>query len=853
MGTTFLSILVSVLAVSAAVVALIFLIVPIFKGLGWAVTNLFKGIAWLAMHIWRFVSGMLGDSVRAIGGIITTIVFIPLVLGNIVIGRWSAAKHFGVGVQDEIAGVGHCLYRVVIGHPAKFLLLHGLVEGIEKRVPDAVAQSPGSDKPGKRTGQFDGYTIVGSLQGGGSGGRLYVAEPDDRKKAAFARLGRKVDQVVIKAFSQADGSSLPQIIRESRALEAAKNLGLILDHELTDQRFFYVMEYIPGDSLTLVTRRLHAEAGAQGLQVEQLRPALQMIGDLLAELHRYHTGGLWHKDIKPDNIIVNQGRAHLVDLGLVTPLRSAMTLTTHGTEYFRDPEMVRMALRGAKVSEVDGVKFDVYGAGAVLYSVVEGSFPAHGGLSQLQKTCPEALRWVVRRAMTELHKRYASAAEMLGDVRAVMEAEDPFALKPIDLPSMKGGAAYEPPPVPEPEPVGFAAAASPRPQAQEPAAAFRQQQRPGEARAGGDTRSKPRISVTDWWKGSYTAKGGQAGSFGADAAAGFDPKAFARDAEKLARDAAAGLGAAARSFNTSFKNNWVEVELGVGDRTPRKPGRTGVPAAEQVRRAQERVRSAQARAQGKTARGARFTSSPNTGVGIAFFAFLAIGVVIAMSTVNMALKSENNAGVTGVFSKESRDRLTQDIMRIRQDISAGIREGLGKSSDSSVEIDSDSLEGANKVGEALSRLMDRFKEIRVEQPSLANGDRENARTVLEGTTNLDELGLALPAEPAGKVLLLNMLPADMAESHRGDVEEFEAKLLEADLQVLGGSANPVDEETLAQAMRTIELSQPDDEEAQARVRQWLRTQDRDLAAVLWLGVGRQPGEIAWKLIDRRDR
>ena len=31
-----------------------------------------------------------------------------------------------------------------------------------------------------------------------------------------------------------------------------------------------------------------------------------------------------------------------------------MTLTTHGTEYFRDPEMVRLALRGVKVHQVDG-------------------------------------------------------------------------------------------------------------------------------------------------------------------------------------------------------------------------------------------------------------------------------------------------------------------------------------------------------------------------------------------------------------------------------------------------------------------------------------------------------------------
>ncbi|MCP6440745.1 hypothetical protein NL474_30330, partial [Klebsiella pneumoniae] len=75
--------------------------------------------------------------------------------------------------------------------------------------------------------------------------------------------------------------------------------------------------------------------------------------------------------------------------------------TTHGTEYFRDPEMVRLALRGVKVQEVDGAKFDLYAAGAVLYSMIENSFPAHGVLSPINKRCPEALRWIVRRAMAD--------------------------------------------------------------------------------------------------------------------------------------------------------------------------------------------------------------------------------------------------------------------------------------------------------------------------------------------------------------------------------------------------------------------------------------------------------------------
>ena len=36
-----------------------------------------------------------------------------------------------------------------------------------------------------------------------------------------------------------------------------------------------------------------------------------------------------------------------------------MTLTTHGTEYFRDPELVRMAMAGKKVGEVAAERFDL--------------------------------------------------------------------------------------------------------------------------------------------------------------------------------------------------------------------------------------------------------------------------------------------------------------------------------------------------------------------------------------------------------------------------------------------------------------------------------------------------------------
>ena len=57
--------------------------------------------------------------------------------------------------------------------------------------------------------------------------------------------------------------------------------------------------------------------------------------------------------------------------------------------------MVRMALRGVKVHQVDGTKFDIYAVGAVLYFVIENTFPAHGGLSTFAKKSPESIRWII--------------------------------------------------------------------------------------------------------------------------------------------------------------------------------------------------------------------------------------------------------------------------------------------------------------------------------------------------------------------------------------------------------------------------------------------------------------------------
>ncbi|MEW6071184.1 MAG: hypothetical protein AB1726_01135 [Planctomycetota bacterium] len=420
----------------------------------------FRFLGLLLRHVFRFVQSELVDALHLLGALVTAAAVVPLALMNLFLVRLPQAAHYGRAVEDELLSATLCLYRVALGNPLRFLGLGPVLDGFERRIPDVMEHAPRRRPRRGEADRFPGYRVTDVLPPGGSGARLFVARPTPEKKAACREAGIPLpDEVVIKSFAVSAGSTLPQIVRESRALAAARQLRLVLEHSLGEDHFYYVMPYVRGEQLSAYVQHLHEASPPAGLGGRQLGLVVGLTQDLLYTLDRFHAVGLWHKDVKPANLIVAGDHAHLVDLGLVTPLQSAMTLTTHGTEYYRDPEMVRLALQGVKVHEVDGVKFDVYSAGAVLFSMIENSFPAHGSLSRITKRCPEALQWIVRRAMADLSARYGSAREMLDDLIALDTSGDPFALRPADLPSFaraRGGAAPTPaahaPPPPPPAP-----------------------------------------------------------------------------------------------------------------------------------------------------------------------------------------------------------------------------------------------------------------------------------------------------------------------------------------------------------------------------------------------------------------
>ncbi len=475
--TVSLAFLMAVLGFLAAAAVLVYHTV---SAVTWAVVKVLKGAGKVVGHSLGFVRREAVDAVHTAGALMTGAVNTPLAVGNLAIGRLESARHYGRALRSELGSGARGIYRLAFANPLRFVGLGKAIDHLEMQMPELVNSAAHSPHPrvsqprvpnmveppplrgraARRTPkrgpirnrpavqrvtpkedleyEFEGYDVISELPPGGSGARLFVARPQPATAARLREAGAEaVDSVVIKSFAISAGSTLQQIVREGRALEAARKVGFVLQHELDEERFWYVMPYVRGRELGDVSTAMHVRCGADGLDNNCLHKVASYTLDVLNSLGQFHDEGLWHKDVKPSNIIVSEETAHLVDLGLVTPLSSAMTLTTHGTEFYRDPELVRQALRGARVNEIDGVKFDLYAMGGVLYSMVENSFPAHGNLSRLTKRCPESLAFIIRRAMADLEDRYRSADEMREDLEIYLAASDPFAVLPVHLPSFQ--------------------------------------------------------------------------------------------------------------------------------------------------------------------------------------------------------------------------------------------------------------------------------------------------------------------------------------------------------------------------------------------------------------------------------
>ena len=130
---------------------------------------------------------------------------------------------------------------------------------------------------------------------------------------------------------------------------------------------FFVMAYISGDNLA---KRLH-ERGVLG--VDETRRILREVADALAYAHER---GVVHRDIKPDNIILDaeSGRSMVTDFGIARAVTeggdSRLTATgmALGTPAYMSPE------QAAGERQIDG-RSDLYSLGVVAYQMLCGEPP----------------------------------------------------------------------------------------------------------------------------------------------------------------------------------------------------------------------------------------------------------------------------------------------------------------------------------------------------------------------------------------------------------------------------------------------------------------------------------------------
>ena len=256
----------------------------------------------------------------------------------------------------------------------------------------------------------------------GTGGMAVVYRAFDKKK------NRIVAIKVLRPEFESDEEFVRRFSREAEAASKVshENIVNMLDVGTDGDLRYIVMEYVDGQTLKDMIRQ-------QGF----LNPdtAIRMTIRILAAVDHAHRNGIVHRDIKPQNILVDaDGHVKVADFGIAR-LKAAQTtrvdsdgqgISALGSVHYFSPEQAR--------GEVADEKSDLYSVGVVMYEMLTGQVPFDGETSvsvalkhvheapksmrEHRANISKALDEVVTRALCkDSRKRYQSATEMAGDLR----------------------------------------------------------------------------------------------------------------------------------------------------------------------------------------------------------------------------------------------------------------------------------------------------------------------------------------------------------------------------------------------------------------------------------------------------
>jgi len=256
---------------------------------------------------------------------------------------------------------------------------------------------------------------IDRIIGEGGFGRVYAATD--------VRLGRDVAIKVIRPELAGARAFLDRFRKEGTALAKFRHPGIVPIYDIRerDGLIYYVMPLIVGDTL-----RVKLDARGK-LSPKETQRILIELCDCLAATHR---AGIVHRDIKPDNVILEGflGSALLMDFGIaksVEDYTATISGMMMGTPTYMSPEQ-------ASGDEMIDHRSDIYSLGVLAYHMLTGRPPfvgrsAHQVIAGHVSDAPEP----IRRVNPSVPKSLADAIERCLEKEPARRFQDAMQLSEV--------------------------------------------------------------------------------------------------------------------------------------------------------------------------------------------------------------------------------------------------------------------------------------------------------------------------------------------------------------------------------------------------------------------------------------
>lgn len=200
------------------------------------------------------------------------------------------------------------------------------------------------------------YKIIALYDSGGM---------SDVYKGLDIKSGKEVAVKILKPEFSSNREYVIRFQKEARAVASLKhkNIVKLLDSGCVDKIYFIIFEFIDGPNLK---QKIKAEVKIDYTE------ATKMMIDICSAIEYAHLRGVVHRDIKPQNILIQNGEViKISDFGIAKNIQGTTILNENtevmGSAHYFSPEQAM----GEKVD----VRSDIYSLGIVLYEMVTGTLP----------------------------------------------------------------------------------------------------------------------------------------------------------------------------------------------------------------------------------------------------------------------------------------------------------------------------------------------------------------------------------------------------------------------------------------------------------------------------------------------